>query len=174
MRKTEKCDDSMIATDVHIVTNRRLPKREYHDGDIVEFDFEPNSIDIYWHKVTIIGVVNGILYEEDGIRYKVQLRDNKRGIFGDAIVPEEKINKKIAESVMTIKCDFCEIRIHVNQKTPDDIKRRTEGWEKLCCLGKEKHVLNICCRCLEILENVDNKKCPYDQCETVSEQENSS
>lgn len=59
------------------MTEKKLPKREYHDGDIVEFDFEPNSLDIYWHKVTIIGVITGVLYEKDGTLYKVQLRDSQ-------------------------------------------------------------------------------------------------
>lgn len=72
-----------------------LPKRKYNDGDIVEFDFRPDSLDVSWHDVTILGVIEGILYEKDGILYKVQLRDNGRNIFGDIVIPEERINGKI-------------------------------------------------------------------------------
>lgn len=82
------------------MNKKMLPKREYHDGDIVEFDFEPNSLDVYWNKVTIIGVVYGVLYEKDGIRYKVQLRDKKRNIIGDMTVPEGKINRIITDDIM--------------------------------------------------------------------------
>lgn len=147
----------------------KLPRREYQNGNIVEFDFEPSSLDIYWHKVTIIGVIIGILYEEDGIRYKVQLRDDKRGMFGDIVIPEDKINKTIADSVATVKCDFCDIRVHVNRKYKEDIEKKTEGWEKLYCVGKEHHVLSMCRRCMEIRGDVNDKKwrCPYDQCDTV-------
>jgi ribosomal protein L21E len=154
------------------MTNKNiLPKREYNDGDIVKFDFEPNSLDIHWHKVSIIGVVSGILYENDGICYKVQLRDNERCIFGDMIVPEEKINGTITDSVVTVKCDFCDLRTYVDQDNADDIERKTKGWGKFYCLGKKCHVLNMCNRCMEILENVDTKKCPYDSCGIVSKKQ---
>ena len=151
----------------------KLQKREYHDGDIVEFDFEPNSLDIYWHKVTIIGVITGILCEKDCIHYEVQLRDNKRGIFGDIVVPEDKINRKMADSIVTIKCDFCDIRAHVNKKDGEDIERKTRGWERLYCVGKEHHVLNVCRRCMEIQGDLYDKKwrCPYDQSDTMPEKE---
>lgn len=74
---------------------KKFPNRKYHDGDVVEFDFEPNSLDISWHTVILLGVVTGVLYESEEIRYKVQLRDNHRNIFGDIIVPEKHINGKI-------------------------------------------------------------------------------
>lgn len=152
------------------MTKKTLPKREYCDGDIVEFDFEPNSLDIYWHKVTIIGVITGVLYEQDGILYNVQLRDNKRGINGIITVPEEKIIGTIADSVVTVKCDFCDIRTHVNKDDRDDIERKTKWWEKLYCLGEKHHVLNICNRCIEIFGDIYDKKltCPYDHCLAVS------
>ncbi len=82
------------------MNKKTLPKREYHDGDIIEFDFEPNSLDVYWNKVTIIGVVYGVLYEKDRILYKVQLRDKKRNIIGDMTVPEGKINRVITDDIM--------------------------------------------------------------------------
>lgn len=73
-----------------------LPKREYHDGDIVEFNFRPDSIDIYnWNDVILGGIITGVLYEKNGILYKVQLRDNSRKIFGDIVVPDTQINRKI-------------------------------------------------------------------------------
>ena len=76
-------------------TAKTVPKRKYHDGDIIEFDFRPDSLDIDWHEVTLVGVISGVIYEKNGICYKVQLRDNCRGIFGDIIIPEDKINEKI-------------------------------------------------------------------------------
>lgn len=72
-----------------------VQKRKYNDGDIVEFDFRPDSLDVSWHDVTLIGVVEGVLYEKDGIRYKVQLMDNGRNILGDVVIPEDMINGKI-------------------------------------------------------------------------------
>lgn len=150
---------------------KKLPKREYHDGNIVEFDFEPNYLKVYWHKVTIIGMITGVNYEKGGILYNVQLRDDKRNINGTMTVPEEKISGKIADSVMTIKCDFCDIRIHVNQKDKGDIEKKTKGWEKLYCIGEEHHLLNICHRCMEIFGNVDDKKCPYDLYEVMPERQ---
>lgn len=153
-----------------VMAKKILPKRKYHDGDIVEFDFEPNSVDIYLHKVIIIGVITGALYEKDGIRYKVRLRDNKRCMFGEMIVPEENINGTMAESVVTVKCDFCETRTHVNHDEPEDIERKIKSWEKLYCVGKKHHVLNMCHICIEVLGDIDGKepKCPHDQCDTVS------
>ena len=75
---------------------RILPKREYHDGDLIEFNFRPDSLDVYdWQDVILAGVITGILYEKDGIIYKVQLRDNSRNIFGDIVIPEIQINRKI-------------------------------------------------------------------------------
>lgn len=73
---------------------KNVPNRKYHDGDIVEFDFEANSLEINWQEVKLIGVVSGVLYERDGIRYKVQMRDNRRDIFGDFIIHEKHINRK--------------------------------------------------------------------------------
>lgn len=73
-----------------------MPKRKYHDGDIVEFNFRPDSLDINdWNDVILAGIITGILYEKDGIIYKVQLRDNGRNIFGDIVIPEDQINRKI-------------------------------------------------------------------------------
>lgn len=74
---------------------KKIQNRKYHDGDIIEFDFRPDSLDVNWHDVTLVGVVEGVLYEKDMIRYKVQLRDNSRNIFGDIVIPEDKINGKI-------------------------------------------------------------------------------
>lgn len=171
MRRTEKWNDSVIVIDTCTMTKKTLPKRQYHDGDIVEFDFEPNSLDICWHKVALIGVISGVLYEKNGVIYRVQLRDNDRNIFGDMTVPEDKIIGTIADSVMTVKCDFCEIRIHMNNNDKGDIERKTKGWERLYCLGKDRHVLNICSRCIEIFGDVFDKrlKCPYDNSDAVSE-----
>ena len=77
---------------------RILPKREYHDGDIIEFNFKPDSLDINdWHDVILAGVITGVLYEKDGIHYKVQLRDNGRKIFGDIVIPEGQISRKMNE-----------------------------------------------------------------------------
>lgn len=73
-----------------------LPKRKHHDGDLIEFNFKPDSLDIHdWQDVILAGVVTGVLYEKDGIHYKVQLRDNARNIFGDIVIHEEHINMKI-------------------------------------------------------------------------------
>lgn len=73
-----------------------LPKRNYHDGDIIEFNFKPDSLDIHdWQDVILAGVVTGVLYEKNGISYKVQLRDNSRNIFGDIVIPEDQIVRKI-------------------------------------------------------------------------------
>ena len=75
---------------------RISPKRKYHDGDIIEFNFRPDSLDVNdWHDVILAGVVTGVLYEKDGIIYKVQLRDNSRKIFGDIVIPEDQIIRKI-------------------------------------------------------------------------------
>lgn len=72
-----------------------LPKRKYHDGDIIQFNFKPDSLDIHdWDDVKLAGVITGVLYEKDGIRYKVQLRDNGRNIFGDIVIPEGQIKQK--------------------------------------------------------------------------------
>ena len=155
------------------MTDKTLPERKYHDGDIVEFDFEPNSLDVYWHKVTIIGVISGVLYEKDGILYKVQLRDNERRIFGDIVIPEENISWKIKNSVITTKCDFCERRIYVDRKDPKDIEMKTKGWDRLYCFGKKRHILNICDRCIEMFGNIYDRdlKCPHDGCNTVSKRQ---
>lgn len=73
-----------------------IPKRKYHDGDTIQFDFRPDSLDIQnWQDVILIGVITGVLYEKNGIIYKVQLRDNSRNIFGDIVIPEKQINRKI-------------------------------------------------------------------------------
>lgn len=76
-------------------TVKKLPIRKYHDGDVVEFDFKPDSLDSSRHDVTLVGVISGVVYEKDGIHHKVQLRDNNRNIFGDIIIPEGQISKKI-------------------------------------------------------------------------------
>lgn len=73
-----------------------LPKRKYHDGDIIQFNFKPDSLDIQnWQDVILVGIITGVLYEKDGIRYKVQLRDNSRNIFGDIVIPEGQVNQKV-------------------------------------------------------------------------------
>lgn len=74
-----------------------LPQRKYHDGDVIEFDFIPNSLGVDSQEVTLTGVVGGVSYEDDGISYKVQLRDNQRKIFGDITVPENMINGKVGD-----------------------------------------------------------------------------
>lgn len=75
-----------------------LPKRKYHDGDIIQFNFKPDSLDIHdWQDVTLAGVITGVLYEKDGIIYRVQLRDNGRNIFGDIVIPEGQVNEKVGE-----------------------------------------------------------------------------
>lgn len=82
---------------------KTIPKRQYHDGDIVEFYFEPNSLDIQCCEVILAGIVSGVLYEKDGICYKIQLRDKKRDIFGDMVVSEGHINRMIDTSVSITK-----------------------------------------------------------------------
>ena len=77
------------------MNKKTLLIRKYHDGDIVRFTFEPNSLDVHCQEVPILGVISGVLYEKYGIRYKVLLRDNKRDIFGDMVIPEGAINEKI-------------------------------------------------------------------------------
>lgn len=153
------------------MTKKVLPRRQYHDGDIVEFDFEANSLDICWHKVALIGVVSGILYEKEGIHYKVRIRDNKRNIFGDLVISEEMISGTIEDSVVTTKCDFCDLRVHIDQKNSDDIERKTKGWEKAYCIGKRHHILNMCHRCVDILGGNKKLKCPHDQCPALSKEE---
>lgn len=74
---------------------KELPKRRYHDGDIIEFDFESNSFDIECHEVTIMGVISGVIHKSDGIYYKVDMGDNKRKIYGEFIIHEELISGKI-------------------------------------------------------------------------------
>ncbi len=73
-----------------------LPKRKCHDGDIIVFNFKPDSLDIHdWDDVKLAGVITGVLYEKNDIIYRVQLRDNSRNIFGDVVIPENEINGKI-------------------------------------------------------------------------------
>ena len=80
--------------------NVQLPKRKYHDGDVIVFNFKPDSLDIHdWQDVILVGVITGILYEKNGIIYRVQLRDNSRNIFGDIVIPEGQIMKKIDGNV---------------------------------------------------------------------------
>jgi len=80
--------------------NVQLPKRKYHDGDIIQFNFKPDSLDIHdWQDVILVGVITGVLYEKNGIIYRVQLRDNSRNIFGDIVIPEGQIMKKIDGNV---------------------------------------------------------------------------
>lgn len=150
-----------------------IQKRLYHDGEIVEFDFEPSSLDVYWHNVTMIGVVGGILYEKDRISYKVRLSDKKRNISGEMIIPEEKINGRIEDSYMTIGCDFCNTKIHIDQDIPEDKDSKTKGWEKFYCLGRGHHILNMCVKCKENIADIGTKKleCPHDQCATLSRAE---
>lgn len=76
---------------------KKLPQRKYHDGDTIEFDFKPDSLDVVGQKITLIGVISGVSYEDNGIRYKVELKDKNRGIFGDISVPENMINGKIED-----------------------------------------------------------------------------
>lgn len=182
------------AIDNKIKNKRVLMKRKYHDGDIIEFDFEPNSIDIYWYMITLIGVISGVHYEKDGIYYKVQLRDNKKNIFGDLVVPEGAIKWKIEDSVIIIKCDFCGRLNRVDQNKSKIKERgkeweekewgqeleewnkeleRLEKWKKFYCLGKEHHVLNMCSECAEKnILNIEQEKCecPYDHHNIITEQ----
>ena len=158
--------------DTCAMNNKKTPpKRKYHDGDIVEFDFEPNSIDVRWQKITLIGVVSGVLYEKEGIIYKIQLRDNKRNIFGDVIVPEGQINGKIEHGTITVECDFCKRKIHVDQNNPEDVDRKTSGWRKYYCLGRKHHVLNMCSECVNNAKIDKELKCPHDHCASISEKE---
>lgn len=80
---------------------KTIPKRQYHDGDIVEFDFEPNSLEVQCCEVKLVGVVFGVLFERKEIRYKIQLMDKKRDISGEMVIPEGQINRKI-ETVLPI------------------------------------------------------------------------
>lgn len=181
----------MKIIDVYRLRKRKtLPKRKYHDGDVVEFDFEPNSLDVYWKEVTLIGIVTGVLYEKEDIRYKVQLRDNNRNIFGDMIISEDKIKNKIDENTVTIKCDFCEERIHINwiesdrcDSTDEELERSErleklgewKEWEKFHCASKKCHVLNICPECLRHTKIDMEKnilKCPYDNYDIMQKTEN--
>lgn len=174
MQKTEKRIDNRDIIIIDTCTMKKiLPNRLYHDGDIVEFDFEPNSLDISWYKVTMIGVVSRALYEKGGISYKVQLNDRKRNISGEMTIPEGKINGIIEDSLMTIECDFCNTKVHVDEDLPNDKEDKTKGWEKLYCLGKGHHILNICNKCIENIDDISTKKleCPHDQCVTLSRAE---
>lgn len=75
-------------------------RREYQDGDIVEFNFEPNSLDVHdFHTVTLVGTVSGILIGDERI-YIVQIRDNGRKIVGSVTIPEDQINRRIDQVVM--------------------------------------------------------------------------
>lgn len=74
---------------------KTMPKRQYHDGDLVEFNFEPNSFDVQCCEVKLVGVVSGILHESKEIRYRIQLMDKKRDISGEMVIYEEHINRKI-------------------------------------------------------------------------------
>lgn len=77
---------------------KERPNRKYHDGDIVQFDFEQDSLDIYKDVCkcqTLMGIISGVIYQKDGIYYKVQLSDKKRNISGDFVVHEDKINRKM-------------------------------------------------------------------------------
>lgn len=76
---------------------KKVLQRKYHDGCVIEFDFKSDSLDIDGQDVTLTGVITGVLYESGEIRYKVQLRDNKRDIFGDIVIPENVINRVIAD-----------------------------------------------------------------------------
>lgn len=186
--------------DKKIKNKRVLMKRIYHDGDIIEFVFEPNSIDIYWYEVILIGVISGVHYEKEGISYKVQLRDNKRNIFGDLVVPEGAIKRKIEDSVIIIKCDFCGRLNRVDQNKSNFMEKieggndgrndgrkewgqeleewnkeleRLEKWEKFYCLGKGHHILNMCSECVEMkIADIEQEKCecPYDHHIIISEQ----
>ncbi len=70
--------------------------REYQDGDLVEFDFEPNALDLYdFHVVKLVGIIESVLIEEDGRVYAVQIRDDGRKIIGTVTIPECHINRKI-------------------------------------------------------------------------------
>ena len=157
----------IVIIDTCTMSKKPVQKREFHDGDIVEFDFEPNSIDIRWQTVTLIGSISGVIYDKDGIFYKVQLDDKKRNIIGYMIVPEGKINGTMKDSIMTIECDFCSIRTHIDQNNLDDVERKTRNWKKLYCLGKKHHILHMCGRCIDMFEKTE-VKCPIDQCDLVS------
>lgn len=162
----------MRIIDTNRFKKKFVPKRKYHDGDIVEFNFEPNSIDIYWYDIILIGVISGVLYEKEGILYKVQLKDKKRNIFGDIIVPEKQINRKIEDHMETIKCHLCEKLVHVGRLNYGDEEDNKEikKWKRFYCLGKDHHIINICPVCLDGTDTEQNLKCPYDHCDTMSEQ----
>lgn len=76
---------------------KKLPQRKYHDGDITEFSFKPDSLDVLCQEIILIGVISGVSYEGDEIRYNVKLRDKNRGIFGDISVPENIISRRIGD-----------------------------------------------------------------------------
>lgn len=81
----------MNNNDIDMMLNRR-----YQDGDIVEFDFEPNSLDIHdFGMVSLAGIITGLLLEGDERIYIIQMRDNDRNIFGQLTIPEKHINGKI-------------------------------------------------------------------------------
>ena len=76
---------------------KKLLQRKYHDGDVIEFNFKPDSLDIACKEITLIGVVSGVSCEGDEMRYGVKLRDNNRRIFGDFSIPENIINRRIGD-----------------------------------------------------------------------------
>ena len=154
--------------------NDKLPKREYHDGDTVEIDFEASSIDVHWHKIALVGVVAGVIYEKEGFSYKIQLRDNKRHIFGYVIVPEGQINGKIEYGTTVVECDFCKRDIIVNQNDSDNFDRKICRQQKYYCLGRRHHVLSMCSECAKSIKIEEEIKCPYDHCATLSEKERES
>ena len=76
---------------------KKLHQRKYHDGDIIEFHFRPDSLDVTCQDITIIGVISGVSYEGDDTRYGVKLRDKNRRIFGEVSIPENIIDRKIED-----------------------------------------------------------------------------
>lgn len=79
-------------SDFEIILNRK-----YQDGDIVEFYFEPNTIDIRdFYTVKLTGIITGIFVEYENRIYTVQIRDDGRDIHGSVTIPEKCIiNKNI-------------------------------------------------------------------------------
>lgn len=65
----------------------------YRFGDIVKFKFKPKSLGIEGDEVTLVGVIEGTMRQEN--RYIVQLFDDDRKIHGSLSVPWNQIIQKV-------------------------------------------------------------------------------
>ena len=71
----------------------KAAEMKYKIPEIVKFRFRPNSLDVNGDEVILMGVIDGISYEEKA--YDIQLADNDRKIYGRVHVPEKEIMKRL-------------------------------------------------------------------------------